>query len=181
MDTLYYIWSSCKIHVKYGLKYWTASFILWISKFFLFFLLRGYSKYVNDIIPSPVVDNAISDAQWSSEDQVSECEEVPRSPKRINEDPLEGPPSPKSPRHVPCMGSELGSLVRRVRNVRIIAYAPETCVWCAHAVNWHSTLCNIHVDVFENCFICGLLAKFLLSAGNRFCFHLSALSPFRSW
>ncbi|XP_048744903.2 nicotinamide/nicotinic acid mononucleotide adenylyltransferase 1-like isoform X2 [Ostrea edulis] len=74
------------------------------------------NKYVNDVIPSPVVDNAISDAHWSSEDQVSECEEVPRSPKRINEDPLEGPPSPKSPRHVPCMGSELGSLVRRVRN-----------------------------------------------------------------
>uniref|UniRef100_K1Q809 Uncharacterized protein n=1 Tax=Magallana gigas TaxID=29159 RepID=K1Q809_MAGGI len=74
-------------------------------------------------------ENAVSDVQWpNSEGPSSEYEEVPRSPKRINEDPFDGPPSPKSPRHVPCMGPDLGSLVRRVRNVRIIAYAPETCV-----------------------------------------------------
>ncbi|XP_078312524.1 nicotinamide/nicotinic acid mononucleotide adenylyltransferase 1-like isoform X2 [Crassostrea virginica] len=74
------------------------------------------NKYVNDIIPSPVAESAISDVQWSSEEQSTEYEEVPRSPKRVNEDPFDGPPSPKSPRQVPCMGPDLGSLVRRVRN-----------------------------------------------------------------
>ncbi|XP_061183455.1 nicotinamide/nicotinic acid mononucleotide adenylyltransferase 1-like isoform X2 [Saccostrea echinata] len=74
------------------------------------------NKYVNDIIPSPMADSAFSEVQWNQEDQTSDQEEVPRSPKRLNEEPFEGPPSPKSPRHVPCMGPDLGSLVRRVRN-----------------------------------------------------------------
>lgn len=55
-------------------------------------------------------------------------EDSPRSPKRHMElaAAATGPPSPNSPHHVPCM-TDLGQLVRRVKNVRI-AFAPETCV-----------------------------------------------------
>ena len=59
-------------------------------------------------------------------------EEPPRSPKRqiSNEQFDECPRSPKSPRNVPCM-TDIGTLVRRVKNVKLVHYhmlAPETCV-----------------------------------------------------
>ncbi|XP_071170326.1 nicotinamide/nicotinic acid mononucleotide adenylyltransferase 1-like isoform X1 [Mytilus edulis] len=55
-------------------------------------------------------------------------EERPRSPKRVHPNSWVGPPSPKSPRHVSCMRPDISGLVRRVRNVRIVGFAPETCV-----------------------------------------------------
>ena len=119
------------------------------------------SKYVNDIIPSPVAESAISDVQWSSEEQSTEYEEVPRSPKRVNEDPFDGPPSPKSPRQVPCMGPDLGSLVRRVRNVRIIAYAPETCVWSAQFFQLRTYLSYLYyTGINLNCWLFTLSSAF---------------------
>ncbi|KAK3096121.1 hypothetical protein FSP39_023434 [Pinctada imbricata] len=79
-----------------------------------------------------VVDSAPprSESPWRMQHQTSltDFDEPPRSPKRQIEEPADGPPSPKSPRHVPCMGANIGMLVSRVRNVRIVAYAPETCV-----------------------------------------------------
>ena len=102
-------------------------------------LLAMDSKYINDIVPSPVadnttiymdaVDNPRPESPWRFQHQpMADYDDPPRSPKRQVEDPSDGPPSPKSPRHVPCLGGNIGMLVSRVRNVRIVAYAPETCV-----------------------------------------------------
>lgn len=116
----------------------------------LFYFLPsfGCSKYISDLIPSPNNDNVFPSDVVDSADPINtwppppprsslEDEEPPRSPKRqIMQDASECPRSPKSPRHVPrspnsprhvpCM-TDIGTLVRRVRNVRI-AFAPETCV-----------------------------------------------------
>lgn len=48
--------------------------------------------------------------------------------KRINEDFFDGFLFFKFFRYVFCMGLDLGFLVRRVRNVRIIVYVLEICV-----------------------------------------------------
>lgn len=104
----------------------------------------AHSKYINHLMPSPndeamlspepEEDNSSSSGEISmvlrSADSLSSRDtndtssllSVERSPARLE-------PSPK---HVPCM-TDLGTLVRRVKNVRV-AYIPETCVWLG--MNW---------------------------------------------
>lgn len=110
-----------------------------------------YSKVLNGIIKTPTnekeVDETKKNIRFEGKDEVDGSprqsprpqpiqtrnivveEERPRSPKRVHPNSWVGPPSPKSPRHISCMRPDISGLVRRVRNVRIVGYAPETCVW----------------------------------------------------
>ena len=113
---------------------------------------KTYSKHLNGIIKTPTNEKDVDETKTNVKDEVEDEldgmiyhpqrpppgqtrhshivveEEHPRSPKRVHPNSWIGPPSPKSPRHVSCMKPDIGGLVRRVRNVRIVAIAPETCV-----------------------------------------------------
>lgn len=108
------------------------------------------SKVLNGIIKTPTnekeVDETKQNLRFEGKDEVDGSprqsprpqpiqtrnivveDERPRSPKRVHPNSWVGPPSPKSPRHVSCMRPDISGLVRRVRNVRIVGFAPETCV-----------------------------------------------------
>ncbi|CAC5420949.1 unnamed protein product [Mytilus coruscus] len=111
---------------------------------------RHATKVLNGIIKTPTnekeVDETKKNVKFDGKDELDGSphqsprpqpiqtrnivveEERPRSPKRVHPNSWVGPPSPKSPRHVSCMRPDISGLVRRVRNVRIVGFAPETCV-----------------------------------------------------